>query len=95
MLSLGDSVSARSNRFEEPRTYPKVDAMNLGWPEILLILGIALLLFGATKLPKLARSMGRSVGEFKAGLKDDPSPRSEPAGDDAANSLQKSVDAKK
>lgn len=46
--------------------------MNLGWPEILLILGLALLLFGSTKLPKLARSMGRSVGEFKAGLKDQP-----------------------
>jgi sec-independent protein translocase protein TatA len=43
---------------------------NVGGWEILLILGIVLLLFGATKLPKLARSMGQSVGEFKKGLRE-------------------------
>jgi|TARA_B100001093_G_scaffold393855_1_gene380522 TatA/E family protein of Tat protein translocase len=39
----------------------------LGPPEILIILGILLFLFGAKKLPELARGMGRSLGEFKKG----------------------------
>ncbi|MEO0137787.1 MAG: twin-arginine translocase TatA/TatE family subunit [candidate division WOR-3 bacterium] len=42
--------------------------MNLGWQEILLILLIVLLLFGARKIPELARSLGRGVREFKRGL---------------------------
>jgi sec-independent protein translocase protein TatA len=44
----------------------------LGLPEILLILGVLLLLFGARKLPELARSLGKSTKEFKAGMKDGP-----------------------
>jgi sec-independent protein translocase protein TatA len=42
--------------------------MNLGGPELLIILAIVLLLFGAKKLPDLARSMGKSTKEFKKGL---------------------------
>ncbi len=42
--------------------------MNLGWQEILLILLIVLLLFGARKIPELARSLGKGVKEFKKGL---------------------------
>jgi len=38
-----------------------------GWQEILLILLIVLVLFGAKKLPGLARSLGKSLGEFKKG----------------------------
>lgn len=38
-----------------------------GWQEILLILLIVLVLFGAKKLPELARSLGKSLGEFKKG----------------------------
>jgi sec-independent protein translocase protein TatA len=37
-------------------------------PEILLILGILLLLFGSTRLPQLARGMGKSISEFKKGI---------------------------
>ncbi len=44
--------------------------MNLGWQEILLILLIVLLLFGARKIPELARSLGKGVREFKKGLHD-------------------------
>ncbi|MBI4834434.1 MAG: twin-arginine translocase TatA/TatE family subunit [Planctomycetes bacterium] len=43
--------------------------MPRGW-EWLVVLGIILLLFGATKLPALARSLGKSAGEFKKGLKE-------------------------
>ena len=39
----------------------------LGSTEILLIFVAIILLFGASKLPDLARSMGRSMGEFKRG----------------------------
>lgn len=39
----------------------------LGPPELLLIAGVLILLFGASKLPKLARSVGTATGEFKKG----------------------------
>ena len=48
----------------------------LGYQELLLILVIVLILFGAQRLPDLARSLGSSVKEFKKGvteLKDDTS----------------------
>lgn len=38
-----------------------------GGPEMLVILLIAVLLFGANKIPKLARSSGQAIGEFKRG----------------------------
>lgn len=38
-----------------------------GGPELLIILFIAVLLFGAAKLPKLARAAGESMGEFQKG----------------------------
>ena len=37
----------------------------IGGPELMLIMFIVLLLFGANKLPELARGMGRAVREFK------------------------------
>lgn len=39
----------------------------LGPPEMILIALVLILLFGASKLPKLARSMGSATGEFKKG----------------------------
>ncbi len=36
-----------------------------GWPEILFILLIILILFGAKRLPELARGLGQSLNEFK------------------------------
>ena len=39
--------------------------MDLGAPELLIILVIALLIFGSNKLPKLARSLGQASKEFK------------------------------
>ena len=44
---------------------------NLGAPELLLIALIVLLLFGASRLPKLGRSMGQSIRGFKKGLHED------------------------
>ena len=39
----------------------------LGIGELLIILAILLLLFGSTKLPKLAKSLGQSAGELQKG----------------------------
>jgi sec-independent protein translocase protein TatA len=40
----------------------------LGYQELLIILLIVLILFGANRLPELARSLGSSVKEFKKGV---------------------------
>jgi sec-independent protein translocase protein TatA len=42
----------------------------VGGTEILILAGVVLLLFGASKIPKLMRSMGSGLGEFKKGLKE-------------------------
>jgi sec-independent protein translocase protein TatA len=39
--------------------------MNLGGQEMMVIFVIILLLFGAKKIPELARGLGKSMGEFK------------------------------
>ncbi len=44
--------------------------MNLGAPELLIVLVVILVLFGGAKLPKLARSLGQAQKEFKDGLSD-------------------------
>jgi sec-independent protein translocase protein TatA len=44
--------------------------MNLGFQEILLIFLIVLILFGAKKLPELARSMGQALKEFKKAMRE-------------------------
>jgi len=63
----------------------------LGWPEIVAILAVVLLLFGAKKLPELARGLGKGINEFKKASRDvqdeiersveepPPAPRSPPA----------------
>jgi len=44
---------------------------NLGAPELIIIALVILLLFGATRLPKLGKSMGQSIKGFKQGLNED------------------------
>lgn len=50
---------------------------SIGAPELIIGLVIVLLLFGGTKLPKLARSLGQAQKEFKQGLAE--SSKDEPA----------------
>ncbi len=57
---------------------------SLGFKEILLVVLVIVLLFGARRIPELMRSMGQGIREFKGGLKesrDDEKPKS-PPGDD-------------
>lgn len=42
--------------------------MNIGWTEILLLLGLGLLLFGPSRLPNLGKSMGEAIRGFKKAL---------------------------
>jgi len=43
---------------------------NIGWTELIIVIFLVLLLFGANKLPDLARSMGRSARIFKSEVKE-------------------------
>ncbi|MEO0081649.1 MAG: twin-arginine translocase TatA/TatE family subunit [candidate division WOR-3 bacterium] len=42
----------------------------LGWQEILLIVLVILLLFGARRIPEVMRSIGKGVRELKRGMKE-------------------------
>jgi len=53
----------------------------LGTQELLVIFLIAMIFFGGSKLPDLARSLGRSMNEFKKGMSDQ-SPEAGKAGDE-------------
>jgi sec-independent protein translocase protein TatA len=72
---------------------------NLGTTELLLILAVVVLLFGATKLPDLARGSGRALRIFKAETKglmddeDDAKP-SNTASDPAKSQAQLELEAK-
>ena len=43
---------------------------NIGMPEILVILVVVLLLFGAKRLPEIGSSMGKGIREFKKSIND-------------------------
>jgi len=43
----------------------------LGLPEMLIILAIVILIFGANRLPELGRGIGAGIKNFKSGIKDD------------------------
>jgi sec-independent protein translocase protein TatA len=45
--------------------------LDLGAPELIIILAIVLLLFGGRKLPQLSRSLGESMREIRKGINDD------------------------
>ena len=45
---------------------------NIGWGELVVILVIVLLLFGAKRLPELAQSLGKSLKIFKKNIREDP-----------------------
>lgn len=41
----------------------------LGMPELIVILVICLLIFGAAKLPEIGKAMGKTISEFKKGMR--------------------------
>lgn len=40
-----------------------------GWTELIIVVGAIVILFGASKIPEIARSVGRAKGEYKKGAK--------------------------
>ena len=44
----------------------------IGLPEMLIILAIVILIFGANRLPELGKGIGAGIKNFKAGMKDSP-----------------------
>jgi len=52
----------------EPRK--GVPVPHIGWMELLIVLAVLLLLFGATRVPRMARSLGQTASEFKKGAKE-------------------------
>jgi sec-independent protein translocase protein TatA len=49
----------------------------LGFPEMMVILIIALVIFGPSKLPALGEGLGKAIRGFKEGLKDQPEEKKE------------------
>jgi sec-independent protein translocase protein TatA len=64
---------------------------NFGFGEILIILVIVLLLFGAKRIPEIAGSLGKGINEFKRNINDaqkqitDPAPRNDRVGQGPAS----------
>lgn len=55
------------------RVHERMSNLAIGMPgtwEILILVGVLLLFFGARKLPELARAMGSSITQFKKGIQD-------------------------
>jgi sec-independent protein translocase protein TatA len=44
--------------------------MNLGVPELIIILAIVILIFGANRLPEIGRGIGKGIRNFKDATKD-------------------------
>lgn len=56
---------------------------NIGFPELIMILAVALIVFGPRKLPEVGRSIGRAMGEFRR------------ASHDLKTSLEDDIDSEK
>lgn len=68
---------------------------NLGTGEIIIILVVVLLLFGAKRIPELARSLGKGVNSFKQGMNDIATEIKDPAADDKKTSASNNDGSRK
>lgn len=76
------AVESRARAYTWPRTPRKVEQMVAysPGPEWIVVLVVLVLLFGAKKLPELARSVGKSTSEFKKGMSEGASSDADAAG---------------
>lgn len=63
-------LSLLSHHVSTQMPSPEVARAMLGTWEILAILGVVVLMFGATKLPQLGKGLGEAIGNFKKAQKD-------------------------
>ena len=57
----------------------------LGWPELIIVLVIVLVIFGASRVPEIGRALGKGIREFKSSVTDkDEEPKSETKAEKAA-----------
>jgi sec-independent protein translocase protein TatB len=61
-------ITAKNRRLRAP--FQGVLMFGIGMPEMLLILAVALIVIGPKKLPELAKSLGKALGEFKKATHD-------------------------
>ena len=50
---------------------------SIGFPELIVILGVAVLLFGGKKIPEVAKGLGEGIRNFKSALKSEDEKRAE------------------
>jgi sec-independent protein translocase protein TatA len=62
--------------------------LGMGWQEIILLLLVVLLFFGAKRIPELARGLGRGIREFKDASKEIKSEISKGMEDDASSTTK-------
>lgn len=67
--------------------------MGIGAPELIIFLLVILLLFGSTKLPKLAKSLGEAQKEFKKGVAEAEAEPVKPAADEKVTMTKAEYDA--
>ena len=67
----------------------------IGTTELVLLSGLALLLFGGKKLPEMMRGLGQGVKEFKKGMQDisEPEKKSD-ANDSSVNPIKEQIEEK-
>lgn len=53
--------------------------MGFHWPELVIIIAIALLIFGPKRLPEMGSSVGKTIREFQKSMREVTEPKSEPA----------------
>jgi len=61
-------------------------------PELIIVVVIALLIFGPKRLPEMGSSIGKGIREFKKGMNDLTNPKSEPA-EEVKDDHRKSIEA--
>ncbi len=49
--------------------------LGLGWGEMIILLAIVLIIFGASRLPEIGRGLGTGIQEFKKSVKGEPEPK--------------------
>ena len=68
--------------------------MGLGFPELMIILVIIMIIFGAGKLPEIGSAFGRSIKNFKTSMKDAEQQEELPAGDQPQESIEGAEESK-